>query len=98
MVQQRRHFTREFKVEAVRRILEDGQAVSHVARDLGVNTNLVGRWKREFLSDQKSSFPGRGYQTLEQEELTRLRRENERLRRENEFLKKTAAFFAKESR
>lgn len=98
MAQERRHFTREFKIEAVRRILEDGQAVSHVARDLGVNANLVGRWKREFLSDQKCSFPGRGYQTSEQEELTRLRRENERLRRENEFLKKTAAFFAKESR
>jgi transposase len=33
-----------------------------------------------------------------QEELARLRRENERLRLERDFLKKAAAFFAKESR
>jgi transposase len=33
-----------------------------------------------------------------EEELRRLRRENERLRLEREFLKKAAAFFAKESR
>ena len=33
-----------------------------------------------------------------EEELRRLRRENERLRMERDFLKKAAAFFAKESR
>jgi len=33
-----------------------------------------------------------------EEELARLRRENERLRQERDFLKKAAAFFAKESR
>jgi len=33
-----------------------------------------------------------------EEELRRLRRENERLRLERDFLKKAAAFFAKESR
>jgi len=57
-------------------------------------------------------FPGhgrrRGYAPIlkpvevappsEQEELARLRRENERLRQERDFLKKAAAFFAKESR
>lgn len=34
----------------------------------------------------------------DQEELARLRRENDRLRLERDFLKKAAAFFAKESR
>ena len=34
----------------------------------------------------------------EDEEIQRLRRENERLRQERDFLKKAAAFFAKESR
>jgi len=57
-------------------------------------------------------FPGhghrRGYRSVlqplelpppsDQEELARLRRENERLRLERDFLKKAAAFFAKESR
>ena len=57
-------------------------------------------------------FPGHGRKKLtrpekaqpvqrvltQEEELQRLRRENERLRQERDFLKKAAAFFAKESR
>lgn len=58
MTKQRRLFTREFKIEAVRRVLEDGRSISQVAADLELNTNLVGRWKREFLSEPKFSFPG----------------------------------------
>ena len=42
-------------------------------------------------------FPGKGHLTTENEELSRLRKENKRLRMEQEILKKAAAFFAKES-
>ena len=98
MAGRRTHYTREYKVAAVRRILEDGQTIADVARDLGIRANLIGKWKREFVARQGKSFPGKGYQTPEQEELSRLREENARLRRENDFLKKTAAFFAKESK
>jgi transposase len=98
MTAKRTHYTREFKVAAVRRILENGQTIAEVARDLGIRANQVGKWKRDFVAKAGHSFPGKGQQSPEQEELSRLREENVRLRRENDFLKKTAAFFAKESK
>ena len=41
----RRTFTREFKVEAVRMMTEGGHSVSQVSRDLSVSRNLLSRWK-----------------------------------------------------
>lgn len=93
----RRSCTREFKLEAVRRVVEDGVTQRHVAQELGVSPNTLASWKRQFLDDPEHSFPGHGKQKPDDEERTRLRRENARLRREIEILKKAAAYFARES-
>jgi len=56
-----------------------------------------GRGKRRSYTRQEIRPPEEiGPETPDQE-LKRLRRENERLRQERDFLKKAAAFFAKES-
>ena len=92
----RRNHTKEFKEEAVKLITEQGYRISEAARSLGVNPNLLGRWKREFeMGDGDYSEPG-GMVNM-QAELKRLRKENKRLKMEREILKKAAAFFAKES-
>jgi transposase len=92
MERKRRKFTREFKVEAVRLVVEGGMSVARVARDLGIRSNLLGRWKRGFEGELG------GVRSGEQEgEVERLRRENKRLQMERDFLKKAAAYFAKES-
>ena len=97
MARSRRTYTREFKVDAVRRVLEDGLTQRHVAQELGISPNTLATWKKEFLEDPEHSFPGHGKQKPDEAELTRLRRENARLKRELEILKKAAAYFAKES-
>ena len=94
----RRSYTREFKIEAVRRVLEDGLTQRHVAEELGISANTLATWKQHFLSDPEHSFPGHGKQKPDDAELTRLRRENARLKREMEILKKAAAYFARESK
>jgi transposase len=94
----RRRYPREFKVDAVRRVVEDGQPQTHVAHDLGIPVNTLAMWKRQYLADSEQAFPGNGRQKPDEAELTRLRREVARLKRENELLKKAAAYFAKESR
>lgn len=94
--QERRSFSREFKLEAVRQVIEEGRPLAQVARDLGMGAGLLGRWKREFLDDREEAFPGKGQLKVAEEELRRLERENRRLRQEVEFLKKTATYFAKE--
>jgi len=97
MTRSRRQYPREFKVEAVRRVVEDGVPQTHVAKELGISANTLSAWKRQFDKDSDHAFPGHGKQTPADEELTKLRRENARLKREVEILKKAAAYFAKES-
>jgi transposase len=93
----RRVYTREFKVEAVRLATETGQAVSQVARDLGLNENTLWRWRQQLKDDPQAAFPGRGRLKPQEEELRRLRRENQILRQERDFLKKAAVWLAREA-
>lgn len=97
MTTQRKSYSREFKIDAVKLITEQGYKISEAARNLGINPNVVARWKSQFERDAEYSFPGKGHMTPEKEELHRLRQENKRLRMEREILKKATAFFAKES-
>jgi transposase len=95
---ERRKFTKEFKVEAVRLLGQPGMTVSKAAADLGVPENTLYRWRRELAEDGADAFRGQGRLRSDQEELARLRRENAELRMEREILKKATAFFAKHQR
>ena len=94
----RRRFSREFKLEAVRQVVDAGRPLAQVVRELDISASVLRRWKQQFEGDPAETFPGKGRMKAEDEELRRLRREVVRLRQERDFLKKTAAFFAKESR
>ena len=94
---QRRRFSREFKVEAVKLVRERGVSVAQAGRDLDVHENVLRKWVKEFGSDPKQAFPGHGQQKPEQLEIERLRREVTKLKAERDILKKAAAYFAKES-
>ncbi|MBA3029624.1 MAG: transposase [Desulfobacteraceae bacterium] len=95
MKKKRRKYTQEFKDEAVKLVTEQGYAITEAARNLGVNENLLGRWKREIEGGGEGS-PAVQSGTAIQSELNQLRKENKRLKMEREILKKAAAFFAKE--
>jgi transposase len=97
MAKQRRNFTREFKVEAVRRIVAEGKSLAEVARELDLGESLLRSWKRALTAEGDQAFPGKGNLPAVEEELRRLRAENQRLRMERDVLKKATAFFAKES-
>jgi transposase len=97
MAKQRRNYTREFKVEAVRRIVAEGKSLAEVARELGLGESLLRSWKTSLAADGEQAFPGKGHPPALEEELRRLRAENQKLRAEREILKKATAFFARES-
>jgi len=90
-----RKFDREFKLEAVRLITEGGRGIADVARSLDVHENLLRRWKSRLSDDPVGSFPGKGHLKPEEEELRRLRRENESLKEDHVILKKALAIFSK---
>ena len=96
MGKKRRQFTKEFKIEAVRLIVEEGRRISEVARELGISEALLGRWKKKYQEGKVDPFPGKGRLSPEDEELRRLRRENKRLRTQHEILKKAVAIFSEE--
>ncbi len=93
---QRRKFSREFKVEAVKLVRERGVSSAQAARDLGVHDNVMRKWVKEFGSDPEQAFPGQGQMKPEQQEIERLRREVNKLKAERDILKKAAAYFARE--
>ena len=84
---QRRKFSREFKVEAVKLVRERGVSVAQAGRDLGVHENVLRKWVKEFGSDPAQSFPGHGQIKPEQLEIERLRREVTKLKAERDILK-----------
>ena len=85
MPRTRRSFTPEYKREAVR-LADDLGNASQAARDLGINANLIHRWRRRLRDDGARAFPGNG--TPRDEEVARLKRELRRAKQENEILKK----------
>lgn len=95
---QRRHYTAEFRHEAVRLITEQGYGVAEAARSFGINTTMLGRWKHQIEQQRNGVARGNGHRSAEQDELVRLRQEVKRLRLEREILKTAALFFANESR
>lgn len=92
----RRKFTKEFKQEAVRLLEEPGVTCAQVGRDLGINANMLSRWRRELTVDDSRAFRGHGQSR--DEELTAARRELARVKKERDFLKEAAVFFAKASK
>jgi len=91
----RRKYSDEFKREAVQLTNHPGVSKSQIARELGINPNMLGRWCREFKTGGSQAFPGKGH--AHDEEVARLRRELARVKKERDFLKEAAVFFAKES-
>ena len=90
-------YTKEFKCDAVKLVLEQGYSANEVARRLGVNQTSVSRWVREYRQDNAPTVEGAATRTELEAELKRLHKENQRLKMEREILKKATAFFAKES-
>jgi transposase-like protein len=94
---ERRKFTREFKLEAVRLLKERGVGYTQASRDLGVHQSQVRGWVKSFADDPQHAFPGQGQMKPEQLEIAQLRREVTKLKAERDILKKAAAYSAKES-
>ena len=84
---ERRRFTREFKLEAVKLVTDRGVTIAQASRDLDVNGTVLRRWVKEFGSDPQQAFPGHGQQKADQAEITRLRREVAKLKAERDILK-----------
>ena len=76
----RKLYDQQYKLEAVK--LAQGQGINKTAEGLGINPNMLGRWKREHetsTSQGKPAFTGKGVIALseQEQEIQRLRKELE---------------------
>ena len=92
----RKRYSREFKLEAVRRTQVSGKSVAEVARELELPVHHLYKWRTEVDRKTTEAFPGVGHNTPNTE-LEDLRRENKRLREERDILKKSLIYFAKDA-
>lgn len=94
----RKKYPKEFKLDAVSLVLDQGYTRIEAARSLDINPNMLGRWVKEQQSDDGLAFRGNGKLTPEQDEIRKLKMQVKRLEMEKEILKKATVFFAKETR
>ena len=91
----RRKYSPEFKREAIALTRQPGVSCRQVALEIGINPNLLSRWRRETDEETDKAFKGSG--SPRDEEVARLKRELARVEKERDFLREAAVFFAKES-
>ena len=95
--QERRRYSREFKLEAVRLSHEPGKTIAQVARELNIKAHELYRWCYEVKEHAGDSFPGHGHYRPKSE-LEILKREITLLREERDILKKSLIFFSKDDK
>lgn len=94
-------YTRDFKLAAVRMVVNEGHAPKSVARTLQVSYPSVKNWVQQFgggLGTGDGTQPSANPNSSDTAaELQRLRSENRQLKEDLEFLKKATRFFARNS-
>jgi len=93
-----KHYPKEFKREAVRLSELDDRTCVQVAEELGIPVETLYRWRAEARKAGDEAFPGKGKQTPEEAELSKLRAKVRRLEQEREILKKAMSIFADKER
>ena len=104
MNQGRRHFSGEFKREAVALLVSSGRPLSQIASELGISPSMLRNWRNgsggRDAGSARRPIPAAAPHSAPDPaaELSRLRRENDRLRMERDILKKAVAIFSEPPR
>lgn len=94
----RKKYTKEFKLDAISLVKDQGYTQVEAARSLNINANMLGRWIRETKQDDGHAFRGNGKLTPEQQEIRKLKAQVKQLELEKKILKEATVFFARETK
>lgn len=92
MATEKRSYTREFKLDAVRLYESSGKTMADIERELGITPYLLSKWVRQYRTEEERAFPGKG--KPRDEEIQALQRELEIVKQERDILKKTVGIFS----
>jgi transposase len=87
----------EFRLQIIE-LANAGRAPAELSKEFGLTAQTIINWLAQAARDAGKPLAGMdGLRTAEQEELTRLRRENRQLKMERDILAKATAWFARKS-
>jgi transposase len=104
MGQEQRHFTDEFKTEAIALLASSGRPLLQIASELAISPSMLRNWRNRSTGRNAGSAPHPQLASAAPSvpdltvEISRLRRENDRLRTERDILKKAVAIFSEPPR
>lgn len=97
-MKKKRHFTKEFKLQAVS-MAEERENIAEVARELDIRYDLLNRWAREYRQKKDKAFQGIGNSSKPKDrklsELQALKKELKEIKLERDILKKAISIFSK---
>lgn len=91
-------YDKDFKLQTVQMIQEEGKTVAQVARELEISDNTLYRWIAEYKQDGKQAFSGSGQLRPDDKAVRDLQKRVRDLEEENDILKKAMHYFAKDRR
>ena len=74
-MKKRRIFSKEFKLDAISLVQDQGYSRVEASKSLGINNRMLSKWIIEFTEDEENAFRGNGKLTAEQEEIRKLKDE-----------------------
>jgi transposase len=92
--QRKKRFDDDFKISAVKMVMEGGKTITSVASDIGINPNTLHNWKKKYLEQNGKTHTYNGKEYFENPEVVALKKELAYVKMQRDFLKKAAAFFA----
>ena len=94
LAKKRRSYTKEFKVESVRLVIDQGRTIADVAKSLGIAESVLSQWKKNYAKLAGEAFPGNGRRTAHDDEVWQLKKQLSQATQERDILKKALAYFA----
>ena len=82
-----KRYTKEFKKQ-IAELINNGKSPTEIVKEYNIARSTVNKWVKDYNSS--GSFKAKDNRTEEENELIKLRKENQRLKMENDILKQAA--------
>ncbi len=97
-MRQQRQYDKEFKIQTVEHILEQGKSVAQVARELDISVTTLHGWVKQYKQNHDQAFVGTGHLKPGDQAMKDMQKRIQDLEEENAILKKAMHIFAKDRR
>ena len=94
MPMSRHYYTEEFKIQAVKQVVEQGLTQKEVSTRLGISAQSLSKWVKKYDGSNTRTIRQKHEIISKDDEIRRLKAELKQAKMERDILKKAAAFFA----